>query len=395
MSNEDLEPSTKQIQWLNITFFAVTTLVAIFGTPLYLARHGVSGFEWPLLIFYVAVTGMSVTMGYHRLYAHVTYKANPLIQFLLLFFGAAAFEQSCFKWASQHRDHHFYVDTERDPYNIKKGFFYAHIGWLIFWKHKVTYENVPDLKKNALVMHQHSHYLAWAILSGILVPVAIGALFGNWLGGFIFGVCLRLTIVYHSTFCINSVCHMFGKSTYDIHASAKDHWFAALLTYGEGYHNFHHRFPSDYRNGIRWFHWDPTKWMIALTARLGLAEDLRKAPQFRILMARLAAESALTRLSLQKMGDHPTFEKARERFNRWYDGMKKRLVSWEAACHEYQSALRRDLTPATLDLKERAYQQMCRTKARFDQAHRRWSQLVRIRPLDLRKILPLAPVYSS
>ena len=394
MINEGMEISTKKIQWLNISFFAVTTLVAVVGTPLYLACHGVTGFEWLLLGFYVAATGLSVTTGYHRLFAHVTYKAHPLMQFLLLFFGAAAFEQSALKWASQHRDHHLYVDTERDPYNIKKGFFYAHIGWLIFWQHKINFENVPDLKKNALVMHQHRHYLAWAVISGILVPVLIGALFGNWLGAFIFGVCLRLTIVYHATFCINSVCHMFGKATYDIRASAKDHWLAALLTYGEGYHNFHHRFPSDYRNGIRWFHWDPTKWLIALMAQVGLAQDLRKAPPFRIWMARLAADGVRTRLSLQKM-DHPALEKARERFNRWYEGMKKRLVNWETACHNYQAALCRDLTPATEDLKQNAYHQMCYTKARFNQAYRRWSQLVKIHPLDLKKILPLASVYSS
>src|SRR3989338_3286557 len=107
------------------------------------------------MFFFMAMTGLSVTVGYHRLFAHVSFKAHPLVRFLVLFFGAAAFEQSALKWAALHRTHHQYVDTEPDPYNIKVGFFYAHVGWIMFWKHGVDYQNVKDLQKSRLLMHQH------------------------------------------------------------------------------------------------------------------------------------------------------------------------------------------------------------------------------------------------
>ena len=222
-------------------------------------------------------TGLSITTGYHRLFSHTSFKTNAFIRFLILFFGAAAFEQSALTWSSTHRDHHRYADTALDPYGIQKGFFHAHIGWMLFWKHVPDFSNVKDLMKDGMINHQHRHYLAWAIFSGVLFPTALGALAGNALGAFIFTVCVRLTLIHHATFCINSFAHKFGTATHDVHATARDNWFMALLTNGEGYHNFHHSFPTDYRNGVRWYHWDPSKWAIAVLARLGLAWDLQKA----------------------------------------------------------------------------------------------------------------------
>ena len=289
----------KALNWHVILFFAFTTIGAVIGTPLYIHYFGVSASEWLLFSFFVAVTGLAITAGYHRLYAHCTYKAGLFVQFLVLFFGAAAFEQSALTWCSGHRDHHRFVDTERDPYSIKKGFWYAHIGWMTLWKQWPDYDNVKDLLKNKLVRHQHDHYVAWGFTSGILLPVLLGALTGHALGAFVLSVCLRLTLVYHATFCINSVCHTFGKATYDIHSTAKDNWITALFTNGEGYHNFHHRFPTDYRNGIRWYQWDPSKWLIGLLGLLGLARGLQRVPESAILEARLAAEKQRSLLCAQ------------------------------------------------------------------------------------------------
>lgn len=292
----------KGCNWPIITFFAITTLGTLIGAPWYLSRFGISAAEVLLTLSFVAATGMSITVGYHRYYAHATFKANPLVQFLVLFFGAAAFEQSALTWSSGHRDHHRYVDTEKDPYSIKKGFWYAHIGWMTLWKQLPDYRNVKDLMKNKMVMHQHDHYVLWCGLAGILFPVSLGALMGHALGALIFAVFFRITFVHHATFCINSVCHVFGKATYDIHATARDHWFVAYLTNGEGYHNFHHRFPADYRNGIRWYQWDPSKWAIAFLARTGMAWDLKRVPDLVIAQAKLAAENEMMRdrLNLQK-----------------------------------------------------------------------------------------------
>ena len=138
--------------WHIIAFFAVTTAGALVGAPLYVHYFGISLSEILLFLFFVLATGMSITVGYHRLYAHGAFKASRIVQFLILFFGSAAFEQSALTWASGHRDHHRYVDTDRDPYNIKKGFWYAHIGWMTLWKQWPDYNNAKDLLKNRLVM---------------------------------------------------------------------------------------------------------------------------------------------------------------------------------------------------------------------------------------------------
>jgi len=288
-------------------------------------------------------TSMSITVGYHRLFSHVTYKAHPALQFLVLFFGAAAYEQSALRWSSQHRTHHLYVDTDKDPYSIKKGFFYAHIGWLLFWKHPDYYENAIDLQRNRLVMHQHQYYPLWAAVSGIILPMLIGVCCGDPLGAFVFAVCVRMVYVHQTTFCINSVCHTFGQATYDIYSTAKDHWLVAFITNGEGYHNFHHHFPSDYRNGVRWYQWDPSKWMIAVLARVGLAWDLKRVSTFRILAARLSAEKQRAEDRLKEC-DVPNLPMIQMDLKSQYERLMETLSDWESSAREYQTVLRERLS---------------------------------------------------
>lgn len=318
----------RENNWPIIAFFAVTTAGALVGAPLVVHHFGVSLSEILLFLFFIAATGMSITVGYHRLYSHRTFKVNPIVEFLILFFGAAAFEQSALDWSSQHRDHHRYVDTERDPYSIKKGFWYAHIGWMTLWKQQPDYNNVKDLLKDRLVMHQHRYYVAWGVTAGILLPLLLGFLSGHTLGALVFSVCVRLTLVYHATFCINSVCHVFGKATYDIDATARDYWLVAFLTNGEGYHNFHHRFPSDYRNGVRWYQWDPSKWVIALLEKTGFATGLKRTPVFQMFRARLAAQNALASRSF---GWGRACCPRATRILEWnYRLLEKKLQEWEA-----------------------------------------------------------------
>ncbi|HTL71315.1 MAG TPA: fatty acid desaturase [Candidatus Eisenbacteria bacterium] len=329
---------TKGINWLTLFFFSITTAGALAGAPLYVRRYGISPSEVLLALFFVIATGMSITVGYHRLYAHASFKTNKVIEFLILFFGAAAFEQSALTWSSGHRDHHRYVDTEMDPYSIKKGFWYAHIGWMTLWKQIPDYSNAKDLMKNKLLMHQHDHYAAWGVFGGILLPVILGALGGHALGALVFSVCVRLTLVYHATFCINSVCHTFGNRTYDIDSTARDNWFAAILTNGEGYHNYHHHFPTDYRNGVRWYHWDPSKWAIALLEKTGLATGLRRTSGFQILRARLVAQKTLASRSL---GQAKVSLRA-ARILEWnYRLLETRLQDWESASLELKQKAHR------------------------------------------------------
>ena len=286
-----------KIRWAGVVFLSSTAFLGFVLAPLYLWRFGVSVFELGLFFIYAFATMMAITVGYHRLYAHASFRAHPLVDFFILFFGAAAFEQSALRWASLHRTHHKHVDTELDPYSIKKGFFHAHMGWIIFGKPQ-TQDNVADLRKNPLIAAQHDHYQKWALFAGLILPLALGAATGHLLGALLLVVAARIAIVHHGTFFINSFAHYFGTSDYDPDSSAKDNWLGAVLTNGEGYHNFHHRFPSDYRNGIRWHHWDPTKWMIWCLSKVGLASDLNRTPSEKIAEAKantLAIKAAAAR----------------------------------------------------------------------------------------------------
>lgn len=269
----------KMTRWRGVVFFWVIHAVGLIGGPLYIYYADVTAAEWTLFWVYFIATSLSITVGYHRLFSHVSYQAAGWLRFLLLFFGAATLEQSALKWASQHRQHHQFTDTDQDPYNIHKGFWYAHAGWILFWKHRVNYDNVLDLQKSKMVMHQHYYYSIWSVGAGIIIPMLIGFAIGRPLGVFILSVCLRLTLVLHSAFFINSFAHTFGHQAFGDRTTARDHWLGAFLTNGEGYHNFHHRFPNDYRNGIRWFHWDPSKWFIFLLSKVGQTSGLKRTPQ--------------------------------------------------------------------------------------------------------------------
>ncbi len=367
--------------WGNIVFFAVTTLVGLIGTAVYIYHYGVTGSEIALCVFFVVITPLSITVGYHRLFAHAAYKTNAVIRFLLLFFGAAAFEQSALEWSSQHQDHHRYVDTDRDPYSIKKGFFYAHIGWMLFWHHETDYDNVKGLAKDPLIRHQHRYYMVWAILAGIVTPLFIGALTGHLLGALLMSVCLRLAVVHHCTFFINSICHMFGRSTYDIYATAKDNWFIAFLTFGEGYHNFHHRFAGDYRNGVRWYQWDPSKWIIALLGKTGLAWDLKRVSGFRILAAQLAGENRRVTDWLALVEKTMQFITLDKVIKSQYDYLRQNLVNWEEAAKEYTTVLQRQVADYSEAVRESARQKLVEAQEQFELAQRSWNALLKQCPV--------------
>ena len=145
-------------RWPSIYFLGAITVIALIGCPLYLYFYGISWSGFLIFMGMCYATLISITAGYHRFYSHKSYQAVWLYHFLMLGFGAASLQQSALKWASLHRSHHQYVDTERDPYNIKKGFFYAHVGWILFWIRSVDLTNVKDLQQDKLLIHQPSHF---------------------------------------------------------------------------------------------------------------------------------------------------------------------------------------------------------------------------------------------
>jgi stearoyl-CoA desaturase (delta-9 desaturase) len=308
----------KNIDFVNLLFLFLTPLLA----PVlvyYWVR--LDGFHWGQIglgIFLYYLTGISITAGYHRLFSHRAYEANAVVKFIFLIFGAAAFQNSLLKWGSDHRVHHSKVDTEEDPYSIQEGFFHAHIGWIFLKKNSEVKEKFArDLLADKLVLWQHRYYIPIAVCTSFILPTLLGHyLFGSWLGGFAIGGVCRIVLVHHCTFFINSLCHTLGSTPYTDTNSAKDHWVMALLTFGEGYHNFHHYFQADYRNGIRWYHYDPTKWLIRLLQSMGLAFKLKLTSQEKILAARM--QMRLKALSAKLQGQ--------ERFQQEVEALKQRVL---------------------------------------------------------------------
>lgn len=320
----------------NILFFVSTAVIALIGGPFYLSRYGFQPSLFWLIFLFLIATSISISAGYHRLFSHRAYKAHPIVQLFFLFFGAGAFQQSAIRWSSQHRNHHRFVATDLDPYSIGKGFFYSHIGWLLFWDHTFNFDNVRDLRKNPLLAHQNDHYYLWALASGVALPLLIGFSQGQLLGAFIFCVCTRLVMVHHATFCVNSVCHAFGKEPYDIQSTAKDNWIVALFTNGEGHHNYHHRFQNDYRNGVSWYHWDLTKWLIALLSMVGLASGLYRKSKFEIMEARLETNQQRLRNLMAGVGKPTHLEHYYEDLEVSYNILHSRFLTWKKRSGEYQ-----------------------------------------------------------
>ncbi len=280
-----------RVNWTTSSFLIGTLFVTVIGVPLYVWHFGIDWFQIALFFAMFVATGLSITLGYHRLYSHLAFQAHWSVRVFTLLFGAAAFENSVLLWCTEHRAHHKHVDHEEDPYAISKGFFYAHMGWLMFkLMPEPSYENVNDLKRDKLVMWQHRYVHLIAFTISFVLPTVLGFLWNGWIGGmgaFLIAGVMRVVAVQHCTFCINSLCHYLGGRPYSERCSARDSWLMALVTFGEGYHNYHHEFQHDYRNGVKPWHWDPTKWVIWALSKLGLAKNLRRVAREKIAKAEL------------------------------------------------------------------------------------------------------------
>jgi stearoyl-CoA desaturase (delta-9 desaturase) len=282
-----------RINWVTSSFLVGTLALALTAVPPYLWFFGLDWFQAVLFFAMLFACGFSVTLGYHRLFSHISFEATWPIRLFVLIFGAGAFENSVLMWASEHRRHHKHVDHDDDPYCISKGFFYAHIGWLLFkLKNTEPYDNVADLQKSRLVCWQDK-YVQWiAVAVSFVLPAALGFLWNGWqgaLGGFLLAGVARLVVLQHCTFLINSACHTIGRQQYSTRCSARDSALLALFTLGEGYHNYHHEFQHDYRNGVKPWQVDPTKWVIWTLAKLGLVRKLRRVSADKIRAAERAA----------------------------------------------------------------------------------------------------------
>lgn len=335
-------PQGGQINWVTSIFLIATLIVALVGVPIFLVNFAFDWFYFAVFFFFFCACGFSITVGYHRLLSHKAYKAGKTIRFLTLLFGAGAFQNSALDWSSDHRIHHKFVDEDEDPYDINKGFFWAHIGWLFFKQPKVDYKNVVDLKKDKMVMFQHN-FVQWI---GFTVAFGFPAVLGwfwngleGLLGCLLFGGVVRIVALHHFTFFINSLCHTLGSRPYCGKTSARDSGITALFTFGEGYHNFHHTFQHDYRNGLKPWAFDPSKWIIWTCSKIGLASDLRRVSDEKILLAemkeaRRQAEIELERIEANKDAECPTWSKAVEKMQDLSQSMTQSYSQLEDAVSE-------------------------------------------------------------
>ena len=335
-------PSRSFQQWISqfeltvSSFLILNPILSILLTVIYFWNSqqvpwGILGFS----LVFAAATNLSITAGYHRLYSHKSYDAHPFAKALFLLVGASGFQGSCLKWSSDHRRHHSKIDSENDPYNIHEGFWYAHMGWMFRKKSISLPINAPDLQKDKMVVFQDKYYAWIAIASGFIFPTIVGYFLGSALAGLAIAGGLRIALTQQSTFFVNSLCHTLGRQTYSQDISARDSFIVAVLTHGEGYHNFHHKFQIDYRNGIRWYHWDPTKWTIVALKWMGLATKLRRISSAEILKARLQVES----LRMKSRGfSEEQLEKLKENIITAQNRMKKLREDYDRIKNEFHDA---------------------------------------------------------
>ncbi|MBI3604916.1 MAG: fatty acid desaturase [Nitrospirae bacterium] len=374
IESKDKRPTVSEIYWLNGIFLILTPLVSLIGVPLHLS---IKGFSWANLIlcaFFFAATGLSITGGYHRLFSHKSYEANPLIKFFFLIFGAAAFQKSAIKWCSDHRDHHRYVDQLKDPYSIQKGFFFAHIGWVFLKDRENSFENVRDLREEPLVCWQQRHYFAIAGFMGFLMPFLLGLIYHDPWGGLLWGGFVRTVLVHHSTFLINSLSHYMGKQPYSLKNSSRDNVLTALLTFGEGYHNYHHQFQYDYRNGVRWYQWDPTKWMIKSLEAIRFVKKLRKASDESVFKARILVQREKLLQNMDKFSITLPVS-LEQKLNQAQEKLLAAGVRWNRMKVEYK-AVKNSIFNRQIEILNKLREDLESSRAQLKEAYTAWNNLI-------------------
>ena len=323
------------INWIPAFVLISTPLAALLIVPYYLWTHSVSWQVWAIFAFFMAWNGLSITVGYHRLWSHRTYQAHPIVKWFFLIGGTLAVQGSVFDWCAGHRLHHRHVDDiYQDPYSAKRGFWFSHIGWMLknYPSGHYDYKNIPDLKADPVLVAQDKYYALWILLANIGLPALFGWMVGDIAGTLVLAGLLRLVLSHHFTFFINSLCHMFGTRPYTDTNTARDNPILAIFTWGEGYHNYHHFFQYDYRNGVKWWQYDPSKWIIYGLSKIGLTWDLKRVPDVTIQhaqteMAFKRAEKKVATFSGNLTSD---FQVIKDRLNSEQQAFKQTIAEWQA-----------------------------------------------------------------
>jgi stearoyl-CoA desaturase (delta-9 desaturase) len=248
-------------------------------------------FHWiypTLLVALYVVSGLGITVGYHRLFTHKSFDAGPIVTWFWAVAGSTAAEGPILRWAAMHRQHHQYSDKEHDPHSPHlhedtawgaiKGAWHAHVGWLFQNDPANMNRYIADLQKDKVVVMVSNQFLLWLGVSFLVPAVIAGLVTGSWLGalmGFLWGGAARIFVVHHITWSINSVCHLWGARPFNSHDHSRNNIIFGIIGFGEGWHNNHHAFPASARHGLMWWQIDTSYMVIRGMEMLGLAKRIR------------------------------------------------------------------------------------------------------------------------
>jgi stearoyl-CoA desaturase (Delta-9 desaturase) len=258
------------------------------------------GFSWTdlgLLLGMYVLTALGITVGFHRLFVHRSFQTYPIIQFVLGVLGSMAVEGSLFHWVGLHRRHHQHSDRPGDPHSphlhgegirgLLHGLWHAHLGWIFDPDPPDLDRYFKDLQQSRMLRTVSALFPVWLVLGLLLPGVLGGVITGTWAGvwtGLIWGGLVRVFLVHHVTWSVNSVCHLWGFQPYQSADESRNNYLFGVLAMGEGFHNTHHAFPTSARHGLRWWQPDVSYYVIRVLSWLGLAWDVKvpsKAAQAR------------------------------------------------------------------------------------------------------------------
>jgi stearoyl-CoA desaturase (delta-9 desaturase) len=266
-----LVPASRRIHWSGAVAFIVLHAGAIFGMIVWppTARAVALG----LALF--CIRTFALTAGYHRYFSHRTFKTSRGFQLLLAVLGCSTFQQGPLWWAGHHRHHHRNTDRPGDVHSPRQhGFLWAHVGWVFSYENEPTRtELVKDLARypELVWLDRHHRWPAYAMAAGAWAVAGMP--------GLVWGFLVSTLLLFQTTFAVNSLAHGFGRRRYDNDDDSRNNWWIALLTFGEGWHNNHHRYPASVRQGFFWWELDLSYLLLAALARLGVVWDLRLPPQ--------------------------------------------------------------------------------------------------------------------
>jgi stearoyl-CoA desaturase (delta-9 desaturase) len=369
-------PPVGQTQWVSIAVLGLSPVIG-FGALAFFAMSGHLSEHTLWLAFIIAIfAGMGTTAGYHRLFSHRSYEAAGPVRVLMLLIGLLGLQGSALEWSLDHRMHHKFVDREKDPYSISKGFWFAHLLWIFKsrprdWRPSHN----ADLFRDKFVFFQHRYFMPLAVFMNFVLPMLIAGLFwGDAWGGLLIAGFLRLVFTHHSTFLINSLCHFAGSQPYSDKHTARDNALTALFTWGEGYHNFHHEFANDYRNGVRWYQYDPGKWLIWLLSHLHLAWNLKRVPDTTIRQRRMQMQKGELLSKLEKWG---WTEERKQLFQAQLEGIFAAFRRRAAVMNEVRNRMKSDAVQATQRRFELMQQRYARLRDAVEETAIQWKLLRR------------------